>query len=56
MKHEKKPDALLEKLTLAEARERIDEFRHVKPVEARSGVAAASPRRDAKRSRLRRPR
>ena len=41
MKYAKKQDALLEKLTLAEARKRIEEFRQVKPVEGKSGSAAA---------------
>lgn len=50
MKYGKKNDALLEKLTLAQARKRIEEFRHLKPIEARSGVAPAPPQRRAKRS------
>ena len=50
MKYGKKQDALLEKLTLADARKRIEEFRHVKPVEAKSGVAPAPPQRSAKGS------
>ena len=50
MKPDKKYNALLEKLTLAEVRQRIDEFRHVKPVEAKSGVAPAPPPRRAKAS------
>jgi len=53
MKHEKKQDALLQKLTLADARKRIEEFRHVKPIEGKSGSAPAPPRRDAKGSRPR---
>lgn len=49
--HEKKPDALLEKLTLAEVRKRIEEFRHVKPIAGKSGSAPAPtrPKRSAPR-------
>ena len=41
MKHEKKQDALLEKLTLADARKRVEEFRHVKPIEGKNGSTPA---------------
>jgi hypothetical protein len=50
MKNEKKPDAWLEKLTLADARKRIEEFEHVKQIEGKRGGAAAPPRNDAKGS------
>ena len=43
MKQEKRHNVLLEKLTLAEARKRIEEFRYLKPIEAKSGVAPAPP-------------
>jgi hypothetical protein len=48
MKPEKKQDALLEKLTLADARKRIDEFRHLKPIEPKSGGAPAPPHNNPK--------
>jgi len=47
MKQEKKRDALLEKLTLADARKRIEEFRDLKPIGAKSGSAPAPPLRKA---------
>jgi len=50
MKHEKKHDALLEKLTLADARKRIEAFKYLKPIEGKRGGAAAPPRNDAKGS------
>jgi hypothetical protein len=37
----RKVDALLEKLTLADARKRIEEFRYLKPIEGKSGAAPA---------------
>ena len=40
MKPEKKRNLLLENLTLADARKRIEEFRHLKPVDPKSGTAA----------------
>ena len=43
MKQEKKRDALLEKLTLADARKRIEEFRALKPIGGKSGSAPAPP-------------
>jgi hypothetical protein len=48
MKHEKKQNASLEKLTVAEARKRIDEFKHLKPIEGKRGGAAAPPHDHAK--------
>jgi hypothetical protein len=50
MKHEKKQDAWLEKLTLADARKRVDEFKHVKQIAGKPRGAAAPPRNDAKGS------
>jgi hypothetical protein len=50
MKPEKKHNALLEKLTLSEARKRIEEFRHVKPIEGKSGSAPVPPHDSAKGS------
>jgi hypothetical protein len=50
MKYEKKHNVLLEKLTLAEASRRIEEFRHVKPIEGKRGTAAAPPRSNPKGS------
>jgi hypothetical protein len=50
MKYEKKQNVLLERLTLAEARKRVAEFRHVKPIEGKSGSAPAPPRERAKGS------
>jgi hypothetical protein len=41
MKKEKRQDALLEKLTLADARKRVEEFRYLKPIDAKRGVAQA---------------
>jgi hypothetical protein len=41
MKPVKKRNALLENLTLADARKRIEEFRHLKPVDAKSGMTPA---------------
>ena len=48
MKPEKKRNVLLENLTLADARKRIEEFRHLKPVDAKSGTAPAPARNNAK--------
>jgi hypothetical protein len=48
MKHEKKQDALLERLTLADARKRIEEFRHLKPIEPKSGGVPAPPHNNPK--------
>jgi len=48
MRREKKQDALLEKLTLADARKRIDEFRHLKPIEGKSGSTSAPSPHDRK--------
>jgi hypothetical protein len=50
MKYEKKQNVLVEKLTLADARKRIEEFRHVKPIEGKRGVAAALPLNNPKGS------
>jgi hypothetical protein len=47
MKPEKKPNAALEKLTLADARKRIAEFKHLKPIEGKRGGAAVRPPKDA---------
>jgi hypothetical protein len=41
MKPVKKRDALLENLTLADARQRVEEFRHLKPVEPKSKTTPA---------------
>jgi hypothetical protein len=41
MKPVKKRDVLLENLTLADARKRIEEFRHLKPVDAKSRTTPA---------------
>jgi len=43
MKYEKKQNVLLEKLTLADARKRIEEFRYLKPIEGKSGAVPAPP-------------
>jgi hypothetical protein len=50
MKSEKKQNALLEKLTLADASVRIEEFRHLKPIEGKRGGAAAPAQRSTKGS------
>jgi len=50
MKSEKKQDVLLEKLTLANARKRVEEFRYLKPTEPKSGVAPAPPPNKSKGS------
>jgi hypothetical protein len=41
MKPEKKRNLLLENLTLADARKRIEEFRHLKPVDPKSETTPA---------------
>jgi hypothetical protein len=41
MKPEKKRNVLLENLTMADARKRIEEFRHLKPVDAKSRITPA---------------
>jgi hypothetical protein len=43
MRPEKRQNALLEKLTLADARNRIEEFRYLKPIEGKSGTVPAPP-------------
>jgi hypothetical protein len=43
MRQEKRQNVLLEKLTLADARKRIEEFKYLKPIEGKSGVAPAPP-------------
>ncbi len=48
MKQEKRQAALLEKLTLVDARKRVEEFRYLKPIDAKSGAAPAPPQKDAK--------
>jgi len=48
MKQEKTQNALLEKLTLADARKRVEEFRYLKPIDAKSGTASAPAQKDAK--------
>ena len=50
MKYEKKHNVLLEKLTLADARKRIEEFRYLKPIEGKSGAVPAPPPKKSKRS------
>ena len=50
MKYEKKQNVLLEKLTLADARKRIEEFSYLKPIEGKSGVAPAPRPHKSKRS------
>jgi hypothetical protein len=50
MKPEKKDNALLKKLTLADARKRIEEFRHLTPVEGKAGSAPAPSHDSTKRS------
>jgi len=50
MKSENKQDVLLEKLTLANARKRVEEFRYLKPTEPKSGVAPAPPPNKSKGS------
>jgi hypothetical protein len=50
MKQEKRHNVLLEKLTLAEARERVEEFKDLKPIDGKSGVTAATPPTKAKGS------
>ena len=50
MKSEKKQNVPLERLTLADARKRVEEFRYLKPIDAKSGTASAPPQKDAKGS------
>ena len=50
MKQEKRHNVLLEKLTLTEARERVEEFKYLKPIDGKSGVRAAPPPTKAKGS------
>ena len=44
MSERKKEIPVIEKLTIAEARERIHEFKRVKMIEGKSGGAAVPPR------------
>jgi hypothetical protein len=49
MKPVKKRDALLENLTLADARKRVEEFRHLKPVDPKSETTPAPSGNAAKK-------
>lgn len=50
MKYENKQSVWLEKLTLADARKGVEEFRHLKRIDGKRGAAAAPPRSRAKGS------
>jgi hypothetical protein len=50
MRQEKRQNALLEKLTLADARKRIQEFGYLKPIEGKSGAVPAPPPNKSKGS------